>query len=64
MSKTEEQSQLTEILNHVAFGQEQGLKLLDECEDVLDIEIAKKSDEDIKKHGTIKWKDAKDRLGL
>lgn len=40
------------------------LKMLEEIEDKLDIETARRVDEDIKKHGTVKWKDAKRELGL
>lgn len=74
-------SELTEIVNHVAFGHErciltrngkelaaivsiEDLKTLEDLEDKLDLEAAKRADEDIKKHGTVKWKDAKRELGL
>jgi len=40
------------------------LKLLEALEDKLDLEIARQIDEDIKKHGTVKWKEAKKELGL
>lgn len=74
-------SELTEIVNHVAFGHDryiltrngkelaaiisiEDLKILEEREDKLDIETARRVDKDIKKHGTVKWKDAKKELGL
>jgi prevent-host-death family protein len=40
------------------------LKVLEEIEDKHDLEIARHIDEDIKQHGTVKWKDAKKELGL
>jgi hypothetical protein len=40
------------------------LKMLEELEDRLDVETARRMDEDIKKHGTVKWKEAKKELGL
>lgn len=78
---SEARSQLTDIVNHVAFGRDrciltrngkeivaivsiEDLRLLEELEDKIDIEIAKKVDEDIKKHGTISWEKAKKELGL
>jgi prevent-host-death family protein len=74
-------SELTDIVNHVAFGKDryiltrngkelaaiisiEDLKLLEDLEDRLDIEAAKQADEDIRKHGTVKWKDVKRDLGL
>ena len=74
-------SELTEIVNHVAFGHDryiltrngkelaaivsvEDLKVLEELEDKLDLETARRIDKDIKKRGTIKWKDAKKELGL
>lgn len=74
-------SELTEIVNHVAFGNDryiltrngkelaaivsiEDLKRLEEMEDRLDVEIARRVDKDIKKHGTVKWKEAKKELGL
>ncbi len=78
---SEARSELTDIVNHVAFchdryiltrnGKElaaivsiEDLKTLEEMEDKVDVEAAKRADQDIKKHGTIKWKDAKRDLGL
>jgi prevent-host-death family protein len=78
---SEARSELTEIVNHVAFGHDRyiltrngkelaaiisidDLLLLEELEDKYDVELARKVDDDIKKNGTIKWKDAKKRLGL
>lgn len=78
---SEARSELTEIVNHVAFGQDRyvltrngkelaalismdDLKLLEDLEDKLDVAAAKRADKDIKKHGTIKWKEAKRELGL
>lgn len=78
---SEARSELTEIVNHVAFGHDRyiltrnskelvaivsidDLKMLEEFEDKLDIETARRVDEDIKKRGTVKWKDAKRELGL
>lgn len=78
---SEARSELTEIVNHVAFGHDryiltrngkelaaivsmEDLKILEEREDALDVEIAQRIDKDIKKHGTVKWKDAKIELGL
>ncbi len=40
------------------------LRLLEALEDQLDIETAKKIDADIKKRGTVSWKDAQKELGL
>lgn len=40
------------------------LKILEEIEDKLDVETAQRIDKDIKKHGTVKWKDAKKELGM
>nr|WP_166158076.1 prevent-host-death family protein [Neochlamydia sp. AcF84]NGY95887.1 hypothetical protein [Neochlamydia sp. AcF84] len=40
------------------------LKMLETLENERDIEVARRVDEDIKKHGTVKWKDAKKDLGL
>lgn len=74
-------SELTDIVNHVAFGHDRyvltrngkelvaivsinDLKRLEEFEDMLDVETARQVDVDIKKHGTIKWKEAKKELGL
>jgi prevent-host-death family protein len=74
-------SELTEIVNHVAFGNDryiltrngkelaaiismEDLQVLEEIEDRLDLETARGVDKDIKKHGTIKWKDAKKELDL
>lgn len=78
---SEARSELTNIVNHVAFGHDryiltrngkelaaivsiEDLKKLEELEDRLDLEAAKRADEDIKKHGTIKWEDAKRELNL
>lgn len=78
---SEARSELTEIVNHVAFGHDryiltrngkelaaivsiEDLKILEELEDKLDIEIARRVDQEIKKTGTIKWEDAKRDLGL
>ncbi len=78
---SEARSELTEIVNHVAFGHDRyiltrngkelaaiisidDLKILEELEDKLDLETAQRIDSDIKKHGTVKWKDAKRELGL
>jgi prevent-host-death family protein len=78
---SEARSELTEIVNHVAFGHDryiltrngkelaaivsiEDLKVLEEMEDKLDLETAQRIDKDIKKHGTVKWKDAKKELGL
>lgn len=78
---SEARSKLTEIVNHVAFGQDryiltrngkelaaiismEDLQILEALEDRLDIEIAKKVDNDIKKDGMISWKDAQKELGL
>ncbi len=78
---SEARSELTDIVNHVAFGHDryiltrngkevaaivsvEDLKLLEELEDKLDVEVAKHIDKEIKKHGTIKWKQAKRELGL
>lgn len=78
---SEARSELTEIVNHVAFGHDryiltrngkelaaivsiEDLKILEEMEDRLDLETAQRIDKEIKKHGTIKWKDAKEELGL
>lgn len=78
---SEARSELTEIVNHVAFGNDryiltrngkelaaivsiEDLKNLEEMEDRLDIETAQHADKDIKKHGTVKWNDAKKELGL
>jgi prevent-host-death family protein len=74
-------SELTEIVNHVAFSHDryiltrngkelaaivsiEDLKMLEELEDRFDIEITRHVDKDIKKHGTVKWKEAKRDLGL
>lgn len=74
-------SELTDIVNHVAFGHDRyiltrngkelaaiisisDLQILEELEDSLDIEAARRADVDIKKHGTVKWKKAKRDLGL
>lgn len=40
------------------------LKLLEELEDRLDLEVAKKVDADVKKHGTVSWEKAQRELGL
>lgn len=40
------------------------LEILEAIEDERDIEIARRVDEDIKKHSPVKWKDAKRDLGL
>ncbi|MBS4165367.1 Uncharacterized protein NEOC65_000424 [Neochlamydia sp. AcF65] len=40
------------------------LEILEAIEDERDIEVAQRVGEDIKKHGTVKWKDAKRDLGL
>ena len=78
---SEARSELTEIVNHVAFGNDRyiltrngkelaaivsiaDLKMLEELEDKSDIEVARRVDKDIKKHGTVKWADAKKGLGL
>jgi prevent-host-death family protein len=78
---SEARSELTEIVNHVAFGHDryiltrngkelaaivsiEDLKILEEIEDKLDVETAQRIDKDIKKRGTVKWKDAKIELGL
>ena len=78
---SEARSELTEIVNHVAFGHDryiltrngkelaaivsiEDLKALEEMEDKMDLETAQRIDKDIKKHGTVKWKDAKKELGL
>ena len=78
---SEARSELTEIVNHVAFGNDryiltrngkelaaivsiEDLKTLEKMEDKSDIEMARRIDKDIKKNGTIKWKDAKKELGL
>jgi len=78
---SEARSELTEIVNYVAFGQDryiltrngkelaaiisiEDLKMLEELEDKIDVAVAKLADEDIKKHGTVKWSDAKKDLGL
>lgn len=78
---SEARSELTEIVNHVAFGNDryvltrngkelaaivsiEDLKILEEMEDKRDLETARRIDKDIKKHGTVKWKDAKKELGL
>lgn len=78
---SEARSELTEIVNHVAFGHDryiltrngkelaaivsiEDLKILEEIEDSLDVETAQRIDKDIKKYGTVKWKDAKTELGL
>lgn len=78
---SEARSELTEIVNHVAFGHDRyvltrngkelaaivsiaDLKVLEEMEDKLDLETAQRIDKDVKKHGTVKWKDAKRELGL
>lgn len=78
---SEARSDLTDIVNHVAFGHERyiltrngkdvaaiisvdDLNLLEELEDKLDLEAARRADKDIKMHGTIKWKDAKRELDL
>lgn len=74
-------SELTEIVNHVAFGHDryiltrngkelaaiisiEDLRTLEIFEDKMDVEIAKKADADIKKHGAISWKKAQSELGL
>jgi prevent-host-death family protein len=78
---SEARSELTDIVNHVAFGHDryiltrngkelaaivsiEDLQMLEELEDKLDVETARRIDKDIKKHGTVKWKDAKRELGL
>ncbi len=78
---SEARSELTDIVNHVAFGHDryiltrngkelaaivsiEDLKILEEMEDRLDVETARRIDKDIKKHGSVKWKDAKKELGL
>ncbi len=78
---SEARSELTDIVNHVAFGHDRyiltrngkelaaivsidDLKMLEALEDKLDSEIARHVDVDIKTHGTIKWEQAKDELGL
>ena len=78
---SEARSELTEIVNHVAFGHDryiltrngkelaaivsiEDLKALEAMEDKLDLQTAQRVDKDIKKHGTVKWKDAKKELGL
>jgi prevent-host-death family protein len=78
---SEARSELTEIVNRVAFGHDryiltrngkelaaivsiEDLKILEEIEDRLDVETARQIDKDIKKHGTVKWKDAKQELDL
>ena len=78
---SEARSELTEIVNRVAFGHDryiltrngkelaaivsiEDLKILEEIEDRLDVETARRIDKDIKKHGTFKWKDAKQELDL
>lgn len=71
---SEARSELTEIVNHVAFGHDryiltrngkelvaivsiEDLKILEEIEDRLDLETARRIDKDIKRHGTVKLKD-------
>lgn len=78
---SEARSDLTDIVNHVAFAHDryvltrngkdvaaivsiEDLRMLEELEDRLDIETAQRVDKDIKKQGTVKWKDAKRELGL
>jgi prevent-host-death family protein len=78
---SEARSELTDIVNHVAFAQDryiltrngkeiaaivsmEDLNLLEELEDQLDVRVAQSIDKDVKKHGTIKWSDAKKKLGL
>lgn len=74
-------SDLTQIVNHVAYAHErfiltrngkevaaiisvEDLALLEQLEDSLDLEIAKRVEKDIKKRGTVKWQEAKKALGL
>lgn len=40
------------------------LRILEELEDKINVETAKRIDKDIKKNGTIKWKDVKRELEL
>lgn len=78
---SEARSELTDIVNHVAFGHDryiltrngkelvaivsiEDLKILEEIEDKLDLETARRIDKDVKKHGTVKWKEAKKELSL
>lgn len=78
---SEARSDLTAIVNHVAFGHDryiltrngkelaaivsiEDLKLLEEMEDKLDLEIARRIDKDIGKHGTVKWGADKKELSL
>lgn len=77
---SEARSELTDIVNHVAFGHDryiltrngkelaaivsiEDLQTLEELEDKLDVEMARRVKKDIKKHGTVKWEDAKRKLG-
>jgi prevent-host-death family protein len=48
----------------VAIVSIEDLRILEELEDRLDVETARRIDKDIQKHGTVKWKDAKKELGL
>lgn len=40
------------------------LKMIEDLEDKCDVDAARRADEDFKKHGAVKWKDAKRELGL
>ncbi|KIC73222.1 Prevent-host-death family protein [Neochlamydia sp. EPS4] len=40
------------------------LEMLETLEDERDIEVAQRVDKDIKKHGTVKWKEIKRDFGL
>ncbi|MCB1113785.1 MAG: type II toxin-antitoxin system Phd/YefM family antitoxin [Chlamydiia bacterium] len=78
---SEARSELTDIVNHVAYGQDRyvltrngkdvaaiisidDFELFEQLEDYLDLQTAKQVDKDIKKHGTVNWKQVKKELGL